>query len=72
MSENDCKHDKIQVIRHGRVYVWSCSLCGNEMAKWDKKVWDTLGMDQIAEGEGFKFRITQKGDVDESDKELVA
>jgi len=42
------------------------------MAKWDKKVWDTLGMDQIAEGEGFKFRITQKGDVDESDKELVA
>jgi len=31
------------------------------MVKWDKKVWDTLGMDQLADGEGFRFRITQKG-----------
>jgi len=61
----ECKHDKIQVIRQGRSYVWSCSLCG-------RSVWKTIGLDPLKEGEGFRFRITEKGAERESDKVLVA
>ena len=57
----ECDHGKIQAIRKGRSYVWSCSLCGDEMLKWDKKVWSTLGLDQLKQGEGFRFRITERG-----------
>ena len=57
----ECDHGKIQVIRQGRSYVWSCSLCGDEMLKWDKKVWSVLGLDPLGQGEGFRFRITERG-----------
>ena len=55
-----CEHDKIQVIREGRSYIWSCMLCGDEMVVWDKKVWSTLGLDALEQGEGFRFRITER------------
>ena len=75
-----CKHDKIQVIRRGRSYVWSCALCGDEMVRWDKSVWkavmaDFVGPQQsehLAEGEGFRFRIVEGRAGRESSKDLVA
>lgn len=65
-----CKHDKIQVTRQGRSYVWACALCGDEMVRWDKKVWKTLGLDPLEQGEGFRFRVTERGF--ERDPRLVA
>lgn len=75
-----CKHDKIQVIRRGRSYVWSCALCGDEMVRWDERVWEAVMADfvgalpdeHLAEGEGFIFRITERGAENERSKELVA
>ena len=58
----DCPHNKIQVIRKGRSYVWSCALCGDEMVRWDGKVWETLQLDELQEGEGFIFNVVKKED----------
>ena len=60
-----CEHGKIQVIRKGRTYVWSCVLCGDEMLRWDKKVWSTLGLEPLKQGEGFNFSIVERGIVDD-------
>lgn len=58
-----CGHEKIQVIRKGRAYVWSCALCGDEMLIWDRLVWDKFmgDMPSLAEGEGFTFNIVKRG-----------
>ena len=64
----DCDHSKIQVIRQGRSYVWSCALCGDEVVRWDKSVWSAvlsdfvgaLPSEHLAEGEGFVFRIKER------------
>ena len=77
---SECDHGKIQVIRRGRSYVWSCALCGKEMVRWEKIVWEAvmsnfvgaLESEHLAEGEGFTFRITERGMEREGTKELVA
>lgn len=68
----ECDHSKIQCIRRGRRYVWSCALCGDVMLKWSQKVWDTLfeDMPELEDGEGFTFRIVEGG-IDEPER-LVA
>jgi hypothetical protein len=57
----ECNHEKIQCVRKGRGYVWSCALCGDQMLVWDGKVWETLGLDELEEGEGFNFSIVEGG-----------
>jgi len=58
----ECDHSKIQVIRKGRGYVWSCALCGDQMLVWDRKVWEKLGLDELEQGEGFNFSIVERGE----------
>ena len=63
---SDCKHDsKIQVIRKGRRYIWSCAECGKQISVWSDRVWKAL-LDEmpheLAEGEGFVFRIEERGE----------
>ena len=56
-----CDHSKIQVVREGRGYVWSCALCGDRMTFWDGRVWKAIGMDPLEEGEGFTFNVVERG-----------
>lgn len=56
----DCEHSKIKVIRFGRGYMWTCALCGDYMLTWDRKVWETLGLDELEQGEGFVFNIVER------------
>ena len=56
-----CDHNKIKVIREERGYVWSCALCGDETAVWSEKIWETMGMDPLEEGQGFVFNIVERG-----------
>ena len=63
---NDCQHNKIKVIRQGRGYVWSCALCGEEIVRWDRFVWDAVMQGvvenaELVEGEGFLFDIVEGG-----------
>lgn len=63
-GSGECPHNKIQVIRQKRGYLWSCALCGNEMTRWDDIVWSKLGLDELQEGEGFVYNVVM-GDQDE-------
>ena len=64
MEKSDCPHNKIQVIRKGRSYVWSCALCGDEMVRWERKVWEYLQLDELEEGQGFIFNVVPLGSAD--------
>jgi len=56
-----CDHSKIQVIRRGRRYEWSCALCGDRMLTWDHRVWKQIMGVHLEEGAGFKFNIVERG-----------
>jgi len=57
----ECDHSKIKCVRRGRGYVWSCALCEDQVLVWDRKVWETLGLDELEQGEGFNFSIVERG-----------